>query len=84
MRTSARVNSCVERGTGRLQADFDYFVSCKRVATAAMNFAHGFSGEQAQFDGANYFLRVGSGNARGRFGIEPLENAVQMLRAVKF
>ncbi len=83
-RVSARVDARVERGARRQQADFDDFVALQRVAAAAMDFAHRFSGEQAQFDGADNFLHVGGGNARGRFRIETREHAMQMRGAVLF
>ena len=83
-RIGACVNARVQRGARRLQADFDYFVALQRIAAAAMDFAHRFSGEQAQFDGADYFLRVRRRDARRGFGIETREHAMKMLRTVLF
>src|ERR1700691_263268 len=69
-RIGACMNACVEHCAGRQQADFDYFVALQRIAAAAMDLAHWFSSEQAQFDGANYFLRVWRRDARRGFWIE--------------
>ncbi len=83
-RGGARVDACVERGARRQQAELDDFVALQRVAAAAMDFGDRFSGEQAQFDGANYFLRVAGGDARGGFRIQAREHAMQMLGTMLF
>ena len=82
-RIRARVDACVERGARRQQADFDYFIPMQGVAAAAMDFAHWFSGEQPQFERANYFLCVARGNARGRFCVQTRERAMQMFGAAE-
>src|SRR3984957_7301628 len=48
-----------------------------------MNFGGGFPRYQAHFDGANYFLGVGRGDAGGGFGIETGQEAMEMGGAVK-
>src|SRR5580704_13653619 len=82
--SSARVNARVESGARRQEADLDDFVALQRVAAAAMDFTHWFSGEQAQFDRANCFLHVGGGNARSGFRIQARKDAVQMRGAALF
>ena len=83
-RIGACVDARVQRGARRLQADFDYFVALQRIAAAAMDFAHRFSGEQAQFDRSDYFLRVRRRDARRGFGIETREHAMKMIRTAQF
>src|SRR3984957_15828904 len=49
-----------------------------------MNFGGGIPRYQAHFDGANYFLGVGRGDAGGGFGIETGQEAMKMGGAAKF
>ena len=78
----ARVDARVERVAGRLQSDFANFESGEGAAAAAMYLADRFSGQAADFDGANNFLRVARGDARGGFPVHAREQAVQVQRAV--
>src|SRR5271170_1248724 len=83
-RVSACVNARIERCTWRQQSDFHHIVSLQGIASAAMDFAHRFSGEQAQFDRTNYFLRVRRRDARSRFGIQARQHAMQTLGTALF
>src|SRR5271156_2247358 len=49
-----------------------------------MNFGGGLPGDEAHFDGANYFLGVGCGDAGGGLGIETDQEAMKMGGAAKF
>ena len=53
------------------------------ASAAAMDFADCFSREDAHFDCANNFLSVARGNPAGGFAIQSVEQAVQVVRAVR-
>ena len=67
----------------RREAESYWLIAFERGAAAAMNFGGGLPRYQAHFDGANYFLGVGRGDAGGGFGIETGQEAMEMGGAVK-
>src|ERR1700722_16993263 len=76
------MDALIEGFTRRGQADFYRSIAQERFAAAAMNFGGGLPGHETHFDGSNYFLGVGDGDAGRGFGIEARQDAVKMGFAV--
>jgi hypothetical protein len=89
----ARVDAGVEGGARRRETDFRdgvafecvythpgffTYLTTRFTTTGAENFGDWFSGEDAHFDGADYFLGVARGDAGGGFGVEAGEDFVQV------
>jgi len=94
-----RVDAGVEGRARRRESDFRDGVAFEYVFThpgfftclttrfttvGAKNFGDGFSGEDAHFDGADYFLGVARSDAGGGFGVEAREDFVQVRCAALF
>lgn len=69
----AVVDAGVELLTRRIQPNFGDGVAFERGSAAAVNFADGLAREEAHFERANDFLRVGRGDARGGGRVEALQ-----------
>ena len=79
----APFDAVVQRGARGLQADLDRVVAFQGRAARPVNFRERAPRKQANFDRANHLGAVAGTDAQCRFRIEPPQDAVQILQAVR-
>src|SRR5260370_15090692 len=72
------MNPLVQSFAARGKADLESAPTLQRCPAASVQFGERHFGEKANFDRANQFLFVGSGDFFSSLGIEARQNAVQM------